>query len=132
MCNYHFKRGIVFEIWHPPDDPSRKEEKIKKYVLNLQEGIIVENRDFFCGLLMTTGKAKLEKPLPWDVVVSKEESGTEYGVVILCDLAWTIKKSNIIKPAYEVSVQTMRDVDHRLYYSLCLRGAKFEDVEELL
>ena len=113
-----FKRGCVFTINFPPDDPQRQ-GLIKKFVLCLQEGKIVQNRDRFVGVLLTTCKDTSEpRTYPWSVFISPTESKTKYGVLIDCSQIHTIPRNDILGVEYELDRATMGKVDTALQFGI--------------
>jgi len=122
MNHVFFKRGSVFRIKLPPFDLSQKGEAIIKYVLNLQQGKVVEKVDTFVCLLITTEPQKLKKLYKWDVLLSPDESHTAEGAKVCCNQVYTIPKEKIIDYVYSVSNTTMLEVDRKLVIGLCMRG----------
>jgi mRNA-degrading endonuclease toxin of MazEF toxin-antitoxin module len=125
-----FARGIVFKVEFPADDPAKKDKNIPKYALNLQEGKIVDKRDYFVCVLLTTNIDKLRVT---DVLLTQEEAGledTDDRAKVCCESIYTLPKSIIAEPAYTLSESTMREVDKKLLISLCVDGIVLEDGEE--
>lgn len=121
------KRGAVYIIKYSADDPLKKGEDIPKYVINLQEGEVVDKANSFVFLFITTDAEKLKKIYKWDVLLSPEESHTKAGAKVGCDRVYTGFKKNIIEFAYELNHSTMVEIDEKLYFTLCIGGRKIED-----
>jgi mRNA-degrading endonuclease toxin of MazEF toxin-antitoxin module len=123
-----FLRGAVFVIKFEPDDPDRS-GVIKKYVLCLQEGRIVQNRDRFTGVLLTTCKDNSEpKKYAWNIYISPSESKTKFGALIDCSQIHTIPQEDIIEYAYKLEDETMKKVNRALQFGI---GAmKIEDLKD--
>lgn len=120
-----FSRGNVFRVkFHPPDEPSAM---IEKYVVNLQEGKIVENSPTFVGFILTT--QRLQHIYPTDVLVTKEECGYSEGAKILCNQPHTIPKNDIISFEYKLSDVTMEAVGEKSLLGVGI--VKIEELESL-
>lgn len=121
-----FKRGCVYLTgFYPPDDP---QNPIKKFVLCLQEGKIVDKANSFVGVILTSiKKDKESKPYPWQVILSPEESQIEEGAIIICNQIHTIPKERVIEYKYTLSDATMKEVNQKLMLGIGI--AKIEDLE---
>jgi mRNA-degrading endonuclease toxin of MazEF toxin-antitoxin module len=121
-----FKRGCVYLAeFSPPDDP---DNPIKKFVLCLQEGKIVDSAKSFVGLILTSiKKDKERKPYPWQVILSPEESRTEEGAIIICNQIHTIPKDRVTEYKYTLSDATLKEVDQKLMLGIGI--LKIEDLE---
>lgn len=122
---FQFSRGNVFRVkFHPPDQPS---ETIEKYVVNLQEGKIVENSPTFVGIILTT--QRLQSIYPADILVTEQECGRPEGVKIMCNQIHTIPKKDIISFEYKLSDVTMEAVGEKSLLGVGI--AKIEELESL-
>ena len=121
-----FKRGCVYLVeFIPPDDP---QNPMEKFVLCLQEGKIVDNANSFVGVVLTSiKKDKKPKRYPWQVMVSPEESRTEWGAIIICHQIHTIPKDRVVEHKYVLSDATMKAVDEKLLLGVGM--VKIEDLE---
>lgn len=122
---FQFSRGNVFRVkFHPPDQPSKT---IEKYVVNLQEGKIVENSPTFVGVILTT--QRLQLIFPTDVLVTEQECGRVGGVKIMCNQIHTIPKKDIISYEYKLSDVTMEAVGEKSLLGVGI--VKIEELESL-
>lgn len=107
-------RGAVYYINYQKTDGT----VIKKFVVCLQQGKVVNNSDSFLGVLLTT--EHMDRDYPWEVKVSAEEARTPTGARITCSQIHTLPKSCVIEYRYPLSAATMREVDKRLLRALCI------------
>lgn len=120
---FQFSRGNVFRVkFHPPDQPSKT---IEKYVVNLQEGKIVEKSPTFVGVILTT--QRIQSIYPTDVLVTEQECGRPGGVKIMCNQIHTIPKKDIISFEYKLSDVTMEAVGEKSLLGMGI--AKIEELE---
>lgn len=112
---FPFKRGDVYLVQFPLPDMIGK--TITKYMVNLQEGSIIEFSPTMVGVIITTLKSTSPPKLyPTDVLLTPQESQTKYGAKVLCNQIHTINKQQKIDLKYELSAATMREIDKRLLF----------------
>jgi mRNA-degrading endonuclease toxin of MazEF toxin-antitoxin module len=124
MKKFPFKRGDVYVVDFPLPDALGK--TITKFMVNLQEGSIIDYTSTMVGQIITTLKSPDPLKLyPTDVLLSPEESKTKYGAKVLCNQIHTIDKKQILDIKYHFSLPTMREIDKKLLLGIGL--IKIED-----
>ena len=124
MKKFPFKRGDVYVVDFPLPDALGK--TITKFMVNLQEGSIIDYTSTMVGQIITTLKSPDPLKLyPTDVLLSPEESKTKYGAKVLCNQIHTIDKRQILDIKYRLSLPTMREIDKKLLLGIGL--IKIED-----
>jgi mRNA-degrading endonuclease toxin of MazEF toxin-antitoxin module len=123
--HFPFKRGDVYLIRFPlPDQPDKA---IDKFAVNLQEGAIVDRAPSFVCVLITTLKGPTSTHLyPADVLLTPDESQTDYGAKVICNQIHTVHKSRILAHKYTLSAEAMHKIDGRLLMGIGL--IKWEEV----
>jgi len=116
---FPFKRGDVYLIrFSLPDQPDKA---IEKFAINLQEGAIVNRAPAFVCVLITTLKSPTPTRLyPTDVLLTPQESQTDYGAKVICNQIHTVHKSRILAHKYTLSAETMHKIDGRLLMGIGL------------
>jgi len=128
MKNFPFKRGDVYLVEFPLPDILGK--AITKYIVNLQEGSIINFSPTMVGIIITTFKTPSPPRLyPTDVLLTPHESRTQYGAKAICNQIHTIDKKQILNLKYHLSMATMREIDKRLLLGIGL--IKIEDFSEI-
>ena len=126
MKKFPFKRGDVYLVDFPLPDALGK--TITKFMVNLQEGSIIDYTSTMVGLIITTLKAPSPPKLyPTDVLLNPEESKTKYGAKVLCNQIHTIDKKQILDFKYHLSLPTLREIDKKL-----LLGIGFIKIEDFI
>ena len=124
MKKFPFKRGDVYLVEYPL--PDTLGHTITKYMVNLQEGSIIDYCPTMVGLIITTLKSPDPPKLyPTDVLLTPVESKTKYGAKVLCNQIHTIDKKQILDLKYHLSLPTMREIDKKLL--LVIGFIKIED-----
>jgi len=124
MKTFPFKRGDVYLVNFPLPDVLG--QTIPKFMLNLQEGKIIDHSSTMVGVIITTLKNPSSPNLyPADVLLTPLESKTQYGAKVLCNQIHTIDKSQIIDFKYKLSITTMQEVNKRLFLGIGI--IKIED-----
>jgi hypothetical protein len=96
-----------------------KEGEIVKYAVCLQSGSLIgDRRQRFAGALLTT--KNLDRRFSWEVFVSAAESHTAEGVRISLGEPQIFMKEWVTEHAYDLSPETMREVDKALLVSLSI------------
>lgn len=126
MKKFPFERGDVYLINFPlPDAPG---QTIPKFIVNLQEGRIIDQSPTMVGVIITTLKDPTPPKLyPSDVLLTAQESKTQYGAKVICNQIHTIHKSQIMDLKYKLSAPTMREIDKRLLLGIGM--IKIEDFQ---
>ena len=120
--NGPLKRGDVYTAhFNPPDKPQKT---ISKYVVILQEGMIVEHSSTVVCVNMTT--KHLDDVYPWDVFVDPQESCTTDGAKIICSQLHSIPKDNLRSYKYSLKPETMQEVDRGILLGTGI--FKYEDI----
>lgn len=108
--NPKLKRGDVYIAkFNPPDDPK---QVIDKYVVVLQEGMIVENSATVVCVNLTT--RHLDDVYPWDVLIDPGESRSVAGAKVICSQLHSIPKDNLMNYKYSLRPETMNAVNQGL------------------
>ena len=124
MRKFPFNRGDVYLVEFPLPDVLG--QTIPKYMVNLQEGSIIDYSPTMVGLIITTLKTPAQPKLyPTDILLSPEESKTVFGARVICNQIHTINKKQILELKYHLSPTTMREIDKRLLLGIGL--IKIED-----
>ncbi|MCI0698732.1 type II toxin-antitoxin system PemK/MazF family toxin [candidate division KSB1 bacterium] len=112
MKTVNFKRGDVYLINFPLPDVIG--QTIHKFMVNLQEGKIIDHSRTMVGVIITTLKDSTPPTLyPTDVLLTPQESKTQYGAKVICNQIHTIDKSQIIDFKYNLSLATMQEINKK-------------------
>lgn len=113
MTVFTFKRGNVYLVNYPL--PDALGQTIPKFMVNLQEGSIIEYSPTMVGVIITTLKESTPPKLyPTEVLLTAQESKTQYGAKVLCNQIHTISKQRIIDFKYKLSLETMQRINKKL------------------
>ncbi len=124
MKTFPFKRGEVYLVNYPLPDVLG--QTIQKFMVNLQEGSIIDYSPTMVGVVITTLKDSTPPKLyPTEVLLTPQESKTQYGAKILCNQIHTISKQRIIDLKYTLSLETMQKIDKKLLLGIGI--IKIED-----
>jgi len=124
MKTFSFKRGEVYLVNFPLPDVLG--QTIPKFMINLQEGRIIDHSPTMVGIVITTLKSPAHPDLfPTDVLLSPQETKTPYGAKALCNQIHTVDKLQIIDFKYKLSPETMLEINKRLFIGIGL--IKVED-----
>ncbi len=100
-----------------------------KYVVCLQQGKIVTNRDTFTAVAMNTCKDNNPPPqFPWSIYVPPTVCKTEFGAIVNCSEIHTILKEEVIEYAYTLPDEIIKKVDRGLMYAIGL--ATLEELQQ--
>lgn len=124
MKTFLFKRGDVYLIQFPLPDVLG--QTIEKFMVNLQEGSIIDYSPTMVGIIITTLKdPNPPKLYPTDVLLTAQESKTQFGAKVLCNQIHTISKQRIVDFKYKLSLETMQKIDKKLLLGIGI--IKIED-----
>ena len=119
MKTFTFKRGDVYLVNFPL--PDARGQTIQKFMINLQEGRIIDHSPTMVGIIITTLKSSARPELfSTDVLLSPQETKTQYGAKALCNQIHTIDKLQIIDFKYRLSPATMLEINKRLLIGIGL------------
>jgi mRNA-degrading endonuclease toxin of MazEF toxin-antitoxin module len=126
MKIFTFKRGNVYLVNYPLPDVLG--QTIPKFMVNLQEGSIIEYSPTMVGVIITTLKDSMPPKLyPTEVLLTAQESKTQYGAKVLCNQIHTISKQRIVDFKYKLSLETMQRIDKKLLLGIGI--IKIEDYQ---
>jgi len=126
MKTFSFKRGEVYLVNYPLPDVLG--QTIPKYMINLQEGSIIDYGSTMVGVIITTFKNPTSfKLYPTEVLLTAQETKTQYGAKALCNQIHTISKQRIIELKYKLPLETMQRIDKKLLLGIGM--IKIEDFQ---
>jgi len=113
------KRGYVYEIMLRFE--SNIAEPQRKMGVCLQDQEICEEWDH-CNFARSHSFKDNKRPLlhSWNVFVSPEESQSEFGIKIICNEIYSVEKNNILREAYKLPHEKIKEMDRKLLVALGL------------
>ena len=100
------------------DDPTKE---VKKLGVCLQDDAICKGWDTVMFARTHSFKdAKYPTMCEWDVFVSPSDSRSTYGIKIICNQLYPIKKSKVLRILYQLQPVKVVEMDRRLWWAVGL------------